>query len=188
MQQDNNRMAGPDLITSVVLAVLGVVTMLLSSGIIAEQFQRKAIRTVIVSAGLFPFILGAVFTLFGLIIFAIAARRGGFGQARRILSPGYFREVWHSPRFRRGMTVLLLILAYVLLFGNPHLAGLNFTIASDSGVTAVNVGFIGVTTCYLLATFLYLKAMRPPAAVIVSLAASVAVFYAFNKGFGIPIP
>ncbi len=179
--QEKNRMAGPDLITSVVLIVLGAVIMYMSS-------QMKVFRTLIVSPGLFPFILGGVFTFFGLIIFVIAACRGGFGQARHILSAEYLAGVWHSPRFRRCMTVLLLILAYVLLFGDPHLAGLNFTFNAGDSIIPVNIGFLGVTAGYLFLTFLYLKAMRWPAAIIVSVAAAILIFYAFNKGFGIPIP
>ncbi|MCL2000710.1 MAG: tripartite tricarboxylate transporter TctB family protein [Planctomycetes bacterium] len=181
MQQDDQRLAGPDLITSVALMGLGTAIMI-------ESARMRVFRTIIVSPGLFPFILGAVFVFFGVVIFFLAVRRGGLGQVRRILSIGYFREVWSSPRFRRGMIVFLLILAYVVLFGNPNLARLNFTIAAGSGVTAVNVGFIGVTACYLVATFLFLKAMRLPAALAASLFAATVIFFAFNKGFGVPIP
>lgn len=178
---DDKKMAGPDFLASIVLIGLGVATMVLSS-------QMRVFRSLIISPGLFPFILGGVFIFFGAVLMIIAVRRGGPGRARRLLAPAHLLEIWRSPRFRRGMIIFLLILGYVLLFGNRSLEELNFTIAAGAYIIPVNPGFMGLTACYLFLTFSYLKAMRWQTALIVSLIASAVIFYTFNKGFGIPIP
>jgi hypothetical protein len=180
-QNDNNRMAGADLLTSVVFMAAGAY-------IIHASLRMRIFRTIIVSPGLFPAIIGGVFVCFGIVIFAIAMRRGGLGQARHILSAANFRAIWHSPRFKRGMAIFISILAYVLLFGNEYLAKLNFNINYAGGNIPVNVGFLIVTGGYLFFSFIYLRAMRWPTAAAVSLLAALAIFFAFSKGFGIPIP
>jgi hypothetical protein len=112
MEQDNNRLAGPDFVASLAFILSG-------AAIIAMSLRMQVFRTIIVSPGLFPAIIGGVFVFFGGIILVISARRGGAARARAMLSGGNLLAIWHSPRFRRGMIVFLSILSYVLLFGNP---------------------------------------------------------------------
>lgn len=178
---DDKKMAGPDFITSIILILLGIGTMFLSS-------QMRVFRSLIISPGLFPFILGGIFVFFGVILMVIALHRGGFARARRIVSLTYLLEVWRSSRFRRGMVIFLLILGYVLLFGNNYLEKLNFTINAGNAILPVNPGFVGLTAGYLFLTFSYLGAMRSRTALIVAVIAPIVIFYTFNKGFGIPIP
>lgn len=178
---DDKKMAGPDLITSIVFIAVG-------AWIMHASLAMKVFRRLIISPGLFPAILGGTFIFFGVVIFIMAAARGGFGQARRILSAEYLAGVWNSPRFRRGMIVFGLILLYVLLFGNPWLAKLNTSFIVGNEIIPLNFGFFITTGGYLFCTFTYLRAMRRRTAIVVSLLTAVAVFYAFNKGFGIPIP
>ncbi len=183
-QDDNqtNRMAGADFLTSLVLIAFGICVFVMAR-------QMKVFRTLIISPGLFPMILGGVFVFFGVVMCIMSLRRGGLARARRILSSEYLAAVQHSPRFRKGLVVLGLILAYVLLFGNESLAALNFHFTLGSGtIIPVNIGFLATTAGYLFLTFAYLKAMRPFSALIVSIVAALVVFYIFNKGFGIPIP
>ncbi|MDR1535693.1 MAG: tripartite tricarboxylate transporter TctB family protein [Planctomycetota bacterium] len=181
MEQDHNRMAGSDFLSSLVFMLAGGL-------VIYASLKMRIFRTIIVSPGLFPAIIGGVFILFGAVIFIIALRRGGAARAMNILSPENLRAVWRAPRFRRGMVVLLSILVYVLLFGHPYLAKFNFSFDFGGGLVPVNFGFLITTGGYLLFTFLYLKAMSKPAAIAVSLLTTLFVFYAFSKGFGIPIP
>jgi hypothetical protein len=182
MDQDNrNRMAGPDFLTSLVLIAGGI-------GVFVVSSRMRVFRTLIISPGLFPMILGGVFVFFGVVIGIIALRRGGFGQAGRILSAEWLAAVRHSPRFHKGMIVFALILAYVLLFGNGWLAALNFHFTIGDEIIPVNVGFFITTAGYLFLTFNYLKAMPPRTSLIVSAVSAMVLFYAFNKGFGIPIP
>lgn len=183
-QDDNqtNRMAGADFLTSLVLIAAGICVFTMSR-------QMKVFRTLTISPGLFPMILGGVFVFFGIVMCIMSLRRGGLARARRILSPEYLSVVWHSPRFLKGLVVLGLILAYVLLFGSETLAALNFHFTVGNGtIIPVNIGFLATTAGYLFLTFIYLKAMRPLPSLIVAVVAALIVFYIFNKGFGIPIP
>jgi hypothetical protein len=182
MEQDNNRLAGPDFIASLIFILAGIV--ILAWSLSMPIFNR----TLIVSPGLFPAIIGGVFVAFGGVIFALSVRRGGAARAGELLSGASLRRTSHSPRFWRGMIVLLAILAYVLLFGNPWLAKLNFGVDIGETRLPVNVSFIGVSSGYLFFNFVYLKALKPSAAAALSLLAALTIFYSFNLGFGIPIP
>lgn len=177
----NNKLAGADFLTSLVLMAGG-------AGVFVMARQMRVIRSVSTSPGLFPMILGIVFMFFGVVMCVIALRRGGWAQAKHILSAEWLSGVWRSPRFRKGMTVFGLVVLYVLLFGNGYLAMLNFHFTAGGEIIPVNTGFLVTTAGYLFLTFNYLKAMRPASSAFVAIVASLAVFYAFNKGFGIPIP
>ncbi len=178
---DKHKMAGPDFLSAIVLILLGV-------AMYSAASNMRVFRTLIVSPGLFPMILGGVFVLCGLVMLGISLRHGGFGKGLRLLSPANLAEVSRSPRFRRGGTVFLLILAYVCLFGNSILELLNFHFTVQGAIIPVNTGFILLTFAFLFATFKYLKAMSGVAAFLLSLTVAVLVFYVFNKGFGIPVP
>lgn len=179
--EGKNKMAGPDFLTSLVLIGFG-------AAVVVGAMRMKVFRTMVVSPGLFPMILGSIFILFGLIIFVMSLRRGGFAQSLKYFTVDYYRGVLQSPRFYRGGVIFLLILAYVLLFGNSYLAKLNFILTFGNTIVPVNTGFILVTAGYLFANFVYLKSMTKPMAALVSLVSAVLIFLAFSKGFGIPIP
>lgn len=176
-----NKMAGPDFLTSLVLIGFGV-------AVVVGAMRMKVFRTMVVSPGLFPMILGSIFIFFGLIILVMSLKRGGWQHARRIFTVEYLSGVLHSPRFHRGGIVFLFILAYVVLFGNSFLAQFNFPLTIGNMFIQVNVGFLLVTAGYLFVTFVYLKSMAMPSAVVVSLVSAALIYLAFNKGFGIPIP
>ena len=181
MDRDNRRLAGADFISAGIFVATGVLTVVLS-------LRMRIFRTIIVSPGLFPVIIGGVFVVFGGVILFLAVRRGGVAEAGSILSAANFLATWRSPRFRRGMAIFLAILAYVLLFGHPWLARLNFAFVAGNTMIPVNVSFFLTSGGYLVFNFLYLKAMRPSMAIVVSILSSLAIFYAFSMGFGIPIP
>jgi hypothetical protein len=181
MDQDNRRLAGSDFITSVIFIATGILTIVLS-------LRMRIFRTIIVSPGLFPVIIGGVFVLFGGVILILAIKRGGVAEAGSIISAENFLSTWRSSRFRRGMAIFLAILAYVLLFGHPWLARLNFAFVAGDAMIPVNISFFLTTGGYLVFNFLYLKAMRPSMAILVSILSALAIFYAFSMGFGIPIP
>lgn len=180
--QEKNKMAGADFLTSLVFIAVGALIFDMARDM--KVFRKM----IIISPGLFPMILGGVFVFFGVVICILSLRRGGFAEARRVFSFRYFSDVWRSPRFRKGITVFLLILAYVLFFGNEYLARLNFHFNVGNDIIPVNVGFIITTAGYLFLTFGYLKAMRRTTSLVVSVVAALVIFYSFNKGFGIPIP
>ena len=179
--QGKHKMAGPDFLAALAFIIFGIV-------IFTTASQMRVFRTLLVSPGLFPMILGGIFIACGLVMLGISFRHGGLDRARHILSAGYLHQAVVSPRFRRGGIVFLLILAYIALFGNNTLALLNFSFTVGNVIIPVNTSFILITFGYLFATFLYLKAMPVWVAAVVSIVTSLVVFYVFNKGFGIPIP
>ncbi len=176
-----HKMAGPDFLTAIVLVCFG-------AGVFFVSNRMQVFRMLIVSPGLFPMILGGVFALAGIVMLVISVKNGGIAHAKKIISAEYLGEVVRSPRTKRGGIIFLLILAYVILFGNEYLAKLTFPVNVGDSVVPVNIGFIAVTAGYLFFTFSYLKAMSRPAALVVSLVSAIAIYYAFNQGFGIPIP
>lgn len=180
MQKDS-RLAGADLLAALACIALGLF-------VVSVANDMKVFRLLRVSPGLFPLILGWIFVLCGAILLVMALKRGGLRDAARILSPASLAAVRRSPNFKRGCIVLGLILGYVALFGNRQLAKLNIITSLGGQVFAVNVGFILLTSGFLFVAFMYLKAMKWPSALTLSLAAAVIVFFSFNKGFGIPIP
>lgn len=179
--EKNQKMAGADLLASIFYIALGIWVFVYSS-------NMKVFRTLIISPGLFPMILGGIFVLCGLVLMIMALKRGGVADCKRLLSGTNIGSSLRSPTFRRGLTVLLMIFVYVCLLGNSYLAKCNFVLDLGDRILPVNVGFIAITAGYLFATFIYLKAMRIRNAVALSLATAVIVYYAFNQGFGIPIP
>jgi hypothetical protein len=178
---DKQKMAGLDFLAALVFIIFGL-------AVCATASRMHVFRTILVSPGLFPMILGSIFIVCGLVMLVISSRHGGPGYARQLLSAATLRAGVGSPRFRRGGIVFLLILAYVVLFGNETLAALNFSVTVGDTIIPFNTGFILLTFGYLFVTFLYLKALPAGKAAAVSLIAAVAIFYAFSKGFGVPIP
>jgi hypothetical protein len=181
VMQGKHNMAGPDFLMAIVFIIFGI-------AVCATASQMRVFRTLLVSPGLFPMILGAVFIVCGLVILRISFKNGGLGRAKDILSAAYLQQAVASPRFKRGGIVFLLILAYVVLFGNNTLAVLNFSFTVGDVIFPVNTSFILITFGYLFATFMYLKALSARNAALVSGIAALVIFYVFSKGFGIPIP
>lgn len=180
MEKDR-KLAGADLLASLALIALGTWGIIVARGM-------KVFRTLIISPGLFPLIIGGVFVLCGLVLLIMAIKRGGITDLGRLFSAGNIAGIYRSPTFRRGLVILGLIVLYVALFGSKTIAKLNFILNLGDKILPVNTGFILITAGYLFATFSYLKAMRWTSALIVSVLAAVLIFLAFNQGFGIPIP
>ena len=156
------RMAGLDFIASAALFLFG-------GGMAYISWTMKIFnRSRVVSPGLFPFILGVLFMLLALLLGGLALRRDGWGAAKFLLGMKHLRACVTSPRFYRGAVVLLAVLVYVLLFGRLH--------------------FVAVTALYLTFNFWYLKALRLPLAVAISVVAAFAIYAVFSNVFGIPIP
>ncbi len=162
MNDDRSKMAGLDVISAVVLLVLGAAMTYVS------YTMRIYNKSLVVSPGLFPMILGVLFMLLAALLGGLALRRGGRSAAAGLLSLSRLAACCSSPTFYRGVIVLGLIVVYVFLFGTIH--------------------FVAVTFLYLTGTFLYLRAMRPPYCLAVAAIAAAVVYAVFAYGFGIPVP
>lgn len=135
---------------------------------IAALKMRVFNNSLLVSPGLFPLILGGVFVFLGFFLLRSAARRGGREQASRILGTENLREFTASPKVRKGITLLLFIVLYVLALGH--------------------IPFVWASAAYLIVTFTYLKAMKLHWNLLLAVAAAWAISFAFSDLFRIPMP
>ncbi len=135
---------------------------------IAALKMRVFNNSLLVSPGLFPLILGGVFVLLGFFLLRSAARRGGRGQASRILGMENLRTFAASPKVHKGMTLLAFIVVYVMALGH--------------------IPFMWATAAYLIVTFTYLKAMKLHWNLLLAVASAWAISFAFSDLFRIPMP
>ncbi len=154
--------SGADFITAVCLALFG------AAFSIAALRMRVFNNSLLVSPGLFPLILGAVFILLGLLLLRSAAKRGGWEQASHVLGRENLHAFAMSPRVRKAIVLLLFIVAYVTAVGH--------------------IPFLWATAGYLLVTFIYLKAMKPHWILLLSFLAAYVITFAFRDLFRIPMP
>ncbi|GHS86552.1 hypothetical protein AGMMS49957_04890 [Synergistales bacterium] len=155
------KLAGADFITAILLIILGV-------SFSVEALRMRVYQTFLISPGFFPLILGVLFVFFGLFLIYRSSRRGGFADAKRILTSDNLKKSLSSPVFKKGFTVFLLILAYVALLGK--------------------IEFVYLSIGYLIFTFLFLKAGKWYLIIPVAVVAPVLVQLAFVHLFRIPMP
>ena len=135
---------------------------------IAALKMRVFNDSLLISPGLFPLILGGVFVLLGFFLLRSAAKRGGRGQASRILGMENLRTFAASPKVHKGMTLLVFIVLYVMALGH--------------------IPFVWASMAYLFVTFTYLRAMNFQWNVALAIGAAWAISFAFSDLFRIPMP
>lgn len=154
--------AGADYISALVLMIFG------AAFAAAALRMRVFNKSLLVSPGLFPLILGGVFILLGFLLFRSAAQRGGREQAFHVLGEENLRAFYLSPRVRKGTILLLFMVVYVMTLGY--------------------IPFLWATAAYLVVTFIYLKALKLHWTVLLAFAAAWAITFAFRDLFRIPMP
>ena len=154
--------SGADFISALCFMVFGAALA------VAALKMRVFNNSLLVSPGLFPLILGGVFIVLGFFLLRSAAKRGGRGQASRILGTENLREFAASPRVHKGMTLLAFIVVYVMALGH--------------------IPFMWATAAYLIVTFTYLKAMKLHWNLLLAVASAWAISFAFSDLFRIPMP
>ena len=154
--------SGADFISALCFMIFGAALA------VAALKMRVFNNSLLVSPGLFPLILGGVFIVLGFFLLRSAAKRGGRGQASRILGMENLREFAASPRVHKGMTLLAFIVVYVMALGH--------------------IPFIWATAAYLIVTFTYLKAMKLHWNLLLAVASAWAISFAFSDLFRIPMP
>ena len=154
--------SGADFISALCFMIFG------AAMAIAALKMRVINNSLLVSPGLFPLILGGVFVFLRFFLLRSAARRGGREQASRILGTEHLREFTASPKVRKGITLLLFIVLYVLALGH--------------------IPFVWASAAYLIVTFTYLKAMKLHWNLLLAVAAAWAISFAFSDLFRIPMP
>jgi hypothetical protein len=155
------RLAGADFITAILLMAFGVVFFI-------GARDMKVYQIFFVSPGFFPMILGISFVFFGFVLLYTSSLRGGYADARRILSGANFKRGFTSPVFKKGGIVFLLILGYVALLGK--------------------IDFVVLSMGYLFLTFFFLKAAKWYWMIAIAVTAPVVVQLVFSQLFRIPMP
>jgi hypothetical protein len=155
------KLAGADFITAILLILFG-------GAFFMGARSMKVYQRLFISPGFFPMILGIAFVFFGCVLLCASSRRGGYGDARRILSGGSLKRGFTSPVFKKGSVVFLLILGYVALLGKFN--------------------FVALSVTYLFLTFFFLKAAKWYWMIVISLAAPIVVQFVFSQIFRIPLP
>lgn len=163
MEGKKNRNAAKDFASGILLVLFGIY-------IIIESLNMKVYNTFIDAPGFFPLIIGIVLTILGAILTLIGFRTGGAGQLKEVLNAKFLKAFATDDTTIRVLILLAMMAVYIyVLVGRMH--------------------FILATTIYLVATFLYLKAVkRWWISIIIAVVASVVIYYAFRLGLGITMP
>lgn len=154
-------LAGADFITALALILFG-------TAFFIGARNMKVYQIFITSPGFFPMILGALFVMFGFVLLYTSCMRGGFMDAKRIISGSNIKKSIASPVFKKGGIVFLLILGYVMLLGK--------------------FSFVYLSMGYLFLTLLYLRAAKWYWIIVISVLVPIGIQLAFVNFFRIPMP
>lgn len=163
MEGKKNRNAAKDFASGILLVLFGIY-------IIIESLNMKVYNTFIDAPGFFPLIIGVVITILGAILALIGYRTGGAGELKEVLTVKFLKAFATDDTTIRVLILLAMMAVYIyVLVGRLH--------------------FILATSIYLIANFLYLKAVkRWWISIIIAVVASVVIYYAFMLGLGITMP
>jgi len=163
MEEKKARNAAKDLFCGVLLVLFGIY-------VIIDSLNMKVYNTFIDAPGFFPTLIGAVLVLLGGILAFIGFKLGGARELKEVFSGAFIKEFITSDSTIRVVILVAMMVVYIyVLLGRVH--------------------FIIATSIYLIANFLYLKATKQWwLGIIIAVAMSVIVYYAFKLGFGISMP
>ena len=163
MEEKKARNAAKDLFCGVLLVLFGIY-------VIIDSLHMKVYNTFIDAPGFFPTLIGAVLVLLGAVLAFIGFRLGGARELKEVMNGAFIRQFITSDSTIRVVVLVAMMVGYIyVLLGRVH--------------------FIIATSIYLIANFLYLKATQQWwMGIIIAVAMSVIVYYAFKLGFGISMP
>lgn len=163
MEEKKNRNAAKDFFCGILLVLFGIY-------VIIDSLNMKVYNTFLDAPGFFPTIIGGVLVVLGAVLAFIGFKLGGAKELKEVLNAQFIKEFVASDSTVRVLILVAFMVWYIwILLGRLH--------------------FIDATTIYLFVTFMYLKATKNWAvSLIIAVAVSVAVYYAFKLGFGITMP
>ena len=163
MEEKKSRNAAKDLFYGVLLVLFGIY-------VIIDSLHMKVYNTFIDAPGFFPTIIGAVIVLLGAVLAFIGIKLGGVRELKEVCNGAFLKQFFTSDSTVRVVILVAMMAIYIyVLLGRVH--------------------FIIATSVYLIANFLYLKATKQWwLGIIIAVAMSVIVYYAFKLGFGISMP
>ena len=163
MEEKKNRNAAKDLFCGILLVLFGVYIVVTSLGM-------KVYNTFIDAPGFCPTIVGAVIILLGGLLAFTGAKLGGIREMKEICNATFLKDFLTGDSTIRVVILVAMMAVYIyVLLGRVH--------------------FIIATSIYLIANFLYLKATKQWwVSILIAVAMSAIVYYAFKLGFGITMP
>jgi len=161
MEEKKARNAAKDLFCGVLLVLFGIY-------VIIDSLNMKVYNTFIDAPGFFPTLIGAVLVLLGGILAFIGFKLGGARELKEVCNGAFIKEFITSDSTIRVVILVAMMIVYIyVLLGRVH--------------------FIIATSIYLIANFLYLKATKQWwLGIIIAVAMSVIVYYAFKLGISMP--
>lgn len=163
MQEKKERNAAKDFASGIVIVLLGIF-------ILVDALHMKIYNTFLDAPGFFPAIVGGVIIVLGAVLAFIGFKLGGARELKEVLSGPYLKKFITGDATVRVLILIAMMVIYIWgLLGRIH--------------------FIIATSIYLIANFLYLKATKYWwLSIIIAVAMSAIVYYAFKLGFGINMP
>ena len=163
MKEKKERNAAKDFVSGILLVLFGIF-------IVVDALNMKIYNTFLDAPGFFPAIVGGVIILLGALLAFIGFKLGGMTELKEIMNGQSMKEFATSDGTVRVLILIAMMVIYIwVLLGRVH--------------------FIIATSIYLIANFLYLKAMEQWwISIIIAIAMSAIVYYAFKLGFGITMP
>ena len=163
MQEKKERNAAKDFVSGILLVILGIF-------ILFDAMSMKIYNTFLDAPGFFPAIVGGVIIVLGAILAFIGYKLGGLTELKEVLNGVFLKQFITSDGTVRVLILIAIMVIYIWgLLGRMH--------------------FIIATSIYLIANFLYLKALKQWwLSIIIAVAMSAIVYYAFKLGFGITMP
>ena len=163
MQEKKDRSAAKDFVSGIALVLFGIF-------IFVDALNMKVYNTFLDAPGFFPAIVGVVIAVLGAIVAFIGFRLGAVAQLKEVFKGESLKTfITHEETIR-----VLILIAMMVVYIWGFLGRMHFIIA---------------TSIYLIANFLYLKATKYWwLSIIIAVAMSAAVYYAFKFGFNITMP
>ena len=151
-----------DLVMSILLFAFGVF-------LIVESLGMKVYNSFLDAPGFFPFILGIIFIVFGMVMLLTALRGGSVDAAKKTFRKDTLAVLFLNPQTKRVVILSFFMVVYIFgLIGRVH-----FSIA---------------TFLYLFVTFLYLKSTTLVKNIIISALSALSISAVFQYVFKIPLP
>lgn len=149
--------------------IMGGILMAFGIYLIVASLSMKVYNSFLDAPGFFPFILGIIFSLFGIVMLIGSIRGGSVGAAKDTFHKDSLIAIFLSPQAKRVVILSFLMMVYIyVLIGRIH-----FSIA---------------TFLYLVATFWYLKSTTWVKNIIISVLSAVLISAIFQYAFKIPLP
>ena len=163
MPEKKGRNAAKDFASGLVLVIFGIF-------IVVDALGIKVYNTFLDAPGFFPVIVGGVIIVLGALLAFIGFKLGGLRELKEVLNGPFLKKFITDEGTVRVLILIAMMVVYIWgLLGRMH--------------------FIIATSIYLIANFLYLKATKQWwLSIIIAVAMSAAVYYAFKLGFGITMP